>query len=295
MNIIAHTPNSTLSVPYLPTGQHKAEPLTEIDKREVLDFLSIHPVNTVILAGWIRDYGIISPNHRGTFYSSRDSEGNLSGVAFIGAKILFHAVSEDAVTAFAKLARESSDVSMIFAKMEDLRTFWLQFRPEAKMPKVSRQQMICSGGRISDDLEFIHELRIATHADLDAIVSAHAEMVLTETGVDPLAKDADGFRRRCAKRVELDRVFVWFKDGELVFKTDVLGMTPKATYVEGLWVNPRYRGNRYSTIGLASLSQLLLTGRNTICGFLDLEHALADSLYRNAGFTAVDVYGRVDL
>ena len=273
-----------------------AEPLTEKDQAETLNFLSIRPVHAVMLAGWIRDHGIVSPQHCGTFYGHRDEKGNLGGVAMIGRKLLFEAATEEAIIAFARCARDPHhDIRMIFAEEEKLKTFWRYYREETQMPTPSRHQMITCVEPVSADMETASAIRLATRDDLDQIVAAHAEMVMAETGVNPLVADADGFRMRCAQRVDLGRVWVWIKDGELIFKTDILSATPEVIYIEGLWVNPKERGNGYSTSCLASMCRHLLSGSNTICGFVHTEHPLSSSLYRNAGFKVVDTYAKIYL
>lgn len=273
----------------------KAEPLTDNDQYEALNFLSLRPVHAVILAGWIRDHGIVNPKHRGTFYGYRDENGDLAGVALIGRNLLFEAATQDAINAFAVCARDHNDIGMIFAEEEKLKIFWRHFRPEVSMPTPSQHQSITCSDSAPSEIENINEMRIATRDELDQIVACHAEMVMAETGVDPLVADADGFRMRCATRVDQGRVWVWMKDGELIFKTDIVSVTPEVVYIEGLWVNPKARGNRYSTRCLASMCRQLLSGSNTICGFLDADHPLSTSLYRNAGFKAVDTYSRIYL
>lgn len=272
-----------------------AEPLTNDNQQVALEFLSLRPVHTVILAGWIRDHGIESPRHRGTFYGHRDGKGDLAGVAMIGRNLLFEASTEDAVAAFARCARKVPDIRAIFAKEDELSTFWKHFRGESSVPKVSRHKLITSGAAVSDDVEIIDGLRMATNDELDQIVAAHAEMVFDATGVDPLAADADGFRTRCGERVSQGRVCVWLNGGELIFKTDIASVTPEAIYIEGLWVNPKARGNGYSTRCLAGMCRQFLAGSKTICGFVDVEHELYNSLYRKAGFTVVDEYAKISL
>jgi hypothetical protein len=46
-------------------------------------------------------------------------------------------------------------------------------------------------------------------------------MVYVETGVDPLVTYPKGFSMRCASRIRQNRVYVWVKNGELIFKTDI--------------------------------------------------------------------------
>lgn len=289
-----NTQNATSPAFYPTNAAAKAEPLTEEDKREALIFLSLRPVNAVILIGWIRDHGMVSPHHRGTFYGYRNENGDLAGVAMIGRNLLFEASSHEAINAFAVSARDH-DVKMIFAEEEKIKTFWRNYRPETPMPKPSNHQMITCVEPASIEIENINEMRIATREELDQIVAAHAEMVMAETGVDPLATDADGFRMRCTQRVDQGRVWVWMKEGELIFKTDIVSVTREAIYIEGLWVNPKARGNRYSTRCLASMCRQLLSGSNTVCGFLDAEHPLSMSLYRNAGFKVTDTYSKIYL
>ena len=73
-------------------GSVVAERLTENQREEVLEFLARRPLHAVIMSGWIREYGIVSPQHRGDFYGCRDGEGNLVGVALIGRNTLFEEI-----------------------------------------------------------------------------------------------------------------------------------------------------------------------------------------------------------
>lgn len=295
MNIHTNTGSAASPALDLKKMEPNAEPLAEADQQEVLNFLSRRPVNTVILAGWIHDHGIVSPQHRGAFYGYRDENGDLAGVALIGKNLLFEASSDEAITAFAKAARECPDVRMLFAEEEKLIKFWPHFRSETPMPMVSHHRLISSGGLMEEDLENVSELRIATRDELDQIVSTHAEMVLTETGIDPLLADVDGFRQRCATRVDRNRIWVWMDGRELIFKSDIMSVTPEAIYMEGLWVNPKHRGKRYSTRCMATLSRQLGSGSQVVSAFVDADHVLFGSLYRKAGFVEIDEYAKIYL
>ena len=275
--------------------KNKAEKLTNADEKEVLDFLSLRPIHTVILAGWIRDHGIVSDEHRGTFYGCRDAKRNISGVAMVGTNLLVEARTEEALEAFAICARDCPDVRMIFAEEEKLLAFWRHFSNGSPMPSVSRHQLIASGSSAAGDIESVDELRVATPHDLDQIVQAHAQMVFVETGIDPLKSDAEGFRMRCSKRVNNGRVWVWVKNGELLFKTDIVSVTPEATYFEGVWVNPKQRSKGVATRCLNTLCNQLLSGSNVITGFLDGVHSLSNSVYRKTGFIDAARYSKIFL
>src|SRR5437588_10258634 len=73
--------------------------LADGHKEEVLQFLSSRPVHTVVMAGFIRDNGLVSPLNRGTFYGCRDEQGRLRGVALIGHATLIETESDEALAA----------------------------------------------------------------------------------------------------------------------------------------------------------------------------------------------------
>ena len=58
--------------------------LTEDERDEVLEFLSLRPIHTVAMAGFIRDNGLVSELNRGSFYGCRNAQGQLDGVALVG-------------------------------------------------------------------------------------------------------------------------------------------------------------------------------------------------------------------
>src|SRR5947208_1174838 len=87
--------------------------LTEDARAEVLDFLAKRPSHTVMLAGLIRDNGLVNPLNRGTFYGCRNLSGKLEGVALIGHATLFEARTDRAIHALGELARNCSSAHMI--------------------------------------------------------------------------------------------------------------------------------------------------------------------------------------
>lgn len=66
--------------------------LTEAVEREVLEFLAVRPVQTVVITGFIQDNGLESAANRGKFYGYRNAEGkNRTFVGFENEKLVFKA------------------------------------------------------------------------------------------------------------------------------------------------------------------------------------------------------------
>lgn len=264
----------------------------EVD--EALSFLSARPLHTVIMAGLLRDHGPRIPTPQGEFYGCRDSKGALQGVALIGRATMFEARSSAAVSAFAAEARRCPSVRMVMGNAGELKEFWNAYARNGASARLRCHELFYKFSSTTADDE-TRDLRLATARDLEKVVAAHAEMVFEETGVNPLAADADGFRQRCLQRVNAGRVWAFFERDELVFKADVVTQTPEAAYIEGVWVNPTYRQKGHGKGSLRTLKHILLKSVPNVCGFVNAKNDSARKFYESAGGTLFANYSKIYL
>jgi GNAT superfamily N-acetyltransferase len=269
-------------------------PLDGARTEEALAFLGERPLHTVILAGLLRQYGPSVPAPAGDFYACRDAFGRLEGLALLGRATMFEARNAAAVSALAARARRCPSVRMIMGEADSLGLFLESYAAGEQTPRLSCRQFFYGFSRPSGD-ETEAGLRRAAPEDLEQIVTAHARMCFEESGTDPLAEDAEGFRRRCASRIERGNVWTLMEGGELIFKAEVLSETPAAIYVEGVWVSPAHRLRGYGRRCWAALSRALLERAPTFCGFVNAENAAARSFYESTGGVPLGAYDKVYL
>jgi predicted GNAT family acetyltransferase len=129
------------------------------------------------------------------------------------------------------------------------------------------------------------ELRAARLADLDLLVPACAEAHREEIGVDPLRRDADGFRWRTRQQIEDGRSWLWLEDGVIHFKAEASAWTPAAVQLQQVWVDPQARRRGYARRALRDLCRLLLTQVPAVCLFVRPENVPALRLYDSIGMT----------
>lgn len=262
----------------------QVEPLTEADRDVALAFLSIRPVHTVIMAGWIMERGVESPEHRGTFYGCWNVQGILEGVALIGHATMFETTSEAALLAFAELASKEPSVELIFAESDELEKFWGGYSREGQKPQMLCHELLYEKGADETCVEkAAGVVRRATLEEVTQVAQAHAELISAEIGENPMEKDEAGFLARRARRIEQGKIWVLMKEGELIFKADVVAETTEAVYVEGLWVNPRYRRKGYGKLCWNALADVLLTEKQSICGFVNQKNSKARAFYEKVG------------
>ena len=226
--------------PDSPTG--KVRQLTNEDQDEVLAFLASRPIHTVFMAGFIYENGIESSFNRGTFYAYYEGKAEeLAGVALIGHAILLETRSDAALAAFARLAQECPSAHMILGKEEMTSPFLDYFSQAGQSPRRVGREILFEQRHPLTGLEPVAGLRLGTPDDIDLLLPLYADMVLQESGRNPLETDPEGFKQRWLRRIGQDRVWVWIDDGRVIFNTDVMSETPDVIYLEGVYVAPEER------------------------------------------------------
>ena len=265
--------------------------LIENDQKEVLEFLAKRPVHTVVMSSFIQDNGIESSDNRGKFYGYRNNAGNLEGVALIGHTTLIETFSKDALKAFAQIAKNSE--TPIHIMMSDGKTtedFWKFYAGEVKKPRLVCQELLFELKFPFQVQKCKWDVRLAKTEELEQIAEAHAEVAFTESGVDPMVKDREGFLKRCLKRIEKKRTFVVFENGKLIFKADIVAETDNVIYLEGIYVSPEYRGQGTASSCLANLSLGFLNRVENVCLLSNIDFKNAHKSFIKAGFYNSDCY-----
>lgn len=283
--------------PHLPAPELAATvtELTERDRAEVLALLAERPVHTVGMAGLIRDNGMVSEHHRGTFYGCRNSEGRLEGVALVGHHTLVEARTRRALAEFALVAQVCPRTHMIMGEVETVEEFWNHYADEGRRMRHACREILFELRRPVEGFAEAEGLRPATAAEVDLIAPVQAELAEAESGVNPLSVDPEGFVRRCLRRIEQGRTWVVVSDGRLVFKADVQADTPEVVYLEGVYVHPDERGTTLGRRYMTQLCRQLLARTRILCLLANEENERAQRFYRMCGFKTRSVYDTIFL
>lgn len=263
--------------------------LTQDDTTEVRTFLQVRPVHTVVMSSFIKDNGLVSADNRGIFYGYRNEAGELTGVALIGHTTLVEARSEEALTAFAMIARKSeTPIHIMMSEGNAIERFWQLYKQDGSAPRLSFTEKLFELSFPFPVQECEWDVKLADASQIDQIAEAHAEVAFIESGVNPLEKDPEGFMKRCLRRVEQERTFVVFEDGKLVFKADIVAETDDVIYLEGIYVSEEYRGRGIGSSCLAKLSAKLVSRVDNICMLSNVEFKGAHKAFEKAGYKSTD-------
>jgi GNAT superfamily N-acetyltransferase len=265
-------------------GYLAAVELNNHDEVEVLSFLAERPIHTVFMASLIRDNGVVSPRNRGSFYGYRGHDGALEGVALIGHATLVEARNEASLAALAHAAHDCSSAWLMRGEPNEIVRFWNEYKPKGKAPRLICSELLLEQRTPASSRGPLPNLHQASVENLEQVVAINAELFIQEAGRNPLETNPDGFRGRIARRIEQGRVWIWTRDGEIIFKADIVADTPQAIYLESLYVIPAERGKGYGLSCLSQLGSILLTRTEAICLTVNRQSQDVVAFYRKAGY-----------
>jgi len=254
------------------------------EEAEVLNFLSQRPIHTVAMASLISDNGLQSPLNRGNFYGCRDINGHLEGVALVGHATLLETVSDRALQALARIARDCPYTHMIMAEQDRVSDFWANYSEAGHEPRLACREWLLELRSKDNTKASAPALRLATEAELEFVMPIQAQLAKEESGIDPMKVDPVGFRKRCLRRIQQGRTWVLFEGNSLVFKADVISKANEVVYLEGIWLREESRNNGTGVSCMSELSRKLLTHARSICLLVNETNTRALTFYRKCGF-----------
>ena len=269
--------------------------LTNENTAEVVDFLNRRPIHTVTMLGFIRDNGIQGKLNRGTFYSCRNRDGRLEGVALIGHATLMETTSDRALEALADVARTCNNTHVIMGESERIECFWRQYQDGGQELRVACREFLFELQTPQRSVEEVDGFRAATLADLKLVMPVQGQMAFQESGINPMDSDPEGFRARYSRRIQQGRTWVVIENGTLIFKADLISETDDVAYIEGVWVNPERRRNKFGLRCMSQLADLLLKNKKSICLLVNERNTGAHDFYRKAGYEFRGVYDTIFL
>ena len=248
--------------------------LIEPKRDQILRFCARDPVERVFLED-------VARRGLGRFVAVPDGR-ELRALCHVGVNVV---PSGDDCGAFARHAAKAAP-RMLIGEARAVSELWAAAKEVLPRPREDRPEqpvfVIREGPRSGGT-----GLRPATLDDLERLMPACAAAHEQELGMDPLERDAEGFRWRTRSQIDEERSWLWIEDGVILFKAEASAWTPDAVQLQQVWVDPEARRQGYGARGLSDLCRLLLERVPAVCLFVRADNGPAIRLYEAIGMEHV--------
>lgn len=139
------------------------------------------------------------------------------------------------------------------------------------------------------------EVRLVRPNEVDALFPAAVAMYTEEVGVSPLLDDGGrGYRRRIAELVKGKRAYARFVGDRVVFKAELAIVTGRTTQVQGVWVDPEFRGRGLAAPAMAAVVRDALRRVSpTVSLYVNDYNQAARRVYARCGFVSAGSFATV--
>lgn len=265
--------------------------LQESDAGRVLEYLGRDPLMNVYLISRIRDDGIVANN---TTEVRRN--GETVCVATLGTNIVLASQpprsTESLGLAMSMLAERITargiPVRAIVSESELVEHLWRHLASRVDPPTVIRlNQPVYALRETSEPFPGLSEVRYSTLEDLDELVPACAAMHKEEVGINPLDRDAFGYRDRIRELIMSGRSLILRRESRIAFKCELSAVTHEAVQIMGVWTAPTLRQQRIARLALREICGHLHQQGRSVTLFVNDFNEPAIRLYRALGFEQI--------
>lgn len=197
-------------------------------------------------------------------------------------------ITETAVAVIAeRILTRMLPVRAIISPAHLVELLWGRLKTRLDPPTVVRmnQPVYAIRGRL--DYPDLREARYSTARDLEALIPACAAMHREEVGIDPLERDAAGYRERIRELVEQKRSVIRVAEGMIAAKCEYSAVTDDAVQLMGVWTNPALRRRGHARALLREVCGHIARKGKTVTLFVNDFNAPAIELYDSLGFQRI--------
>jgi uncharacterized protein len=266
--------------------------LDDRDLDEALAVCDRDPAANVFVASRMRA-GSLDPGTLGAQMWGYYSGHRLESLCYAGANLVPVEATPLAIRAFAERARKQGRrCSSVVGPAAAVKDLWALLRPywgPARVVRAVQPVMATSAPpKVAADIA----VRQVRPDELGILLPACVAMFTEEVGVSPAGGDGGAlYRARVSELISGGRAFARIENGDVIFKAEIGAVTPGACQVQGVWVNPRVRGQGLAAPGMAAVvvaAQRMFAPLVTL--YVNDFNQPARAAYRRAGFAEVGTF-----
>lgn len=249
----------------------------------------------VFMAAHLEAAGTAAPSSSGgevigTFHNSRMVSACWTGVNLVPVGM----AGSDAAALGTLLGESGRRFSSIFGPAASVMGLWSTLSSYSAEPFDVRSEQPLLEIREPSPVPPTSTLRHTKPSELERILPACAAMFEEEVGYSPYVGGEEHYRRRVASLIRRRHSLVDFDDdGQVIFKAELGTVSATTAQVQGVWVNPAYRGQGLSAGYMSAVVNEALKLAPVVSLYVNSFNTRALALYRTVGFTRTGEFATV--
>ncbi len=224
------------------------------------------------------------------------SRKQLESICWLGANVIPVNASPAAIEAFADLAGiNARQCSSMVGPAEAVLDLWERLRAAWGPAREVRPSQPLLATHTPPAVQADPAVRLVRPDEVGVLFPASVAMYTEEVGVSPL-DDRGGprYRQRVADLVASRRAYARIIDGRVVFKAELAVVTRHTAQVQGVWVDPEFRGQGLAVAGTAAVVRdALRRVAPTVSLYVNDYNTVARRVYARCGFAQVGTFATV--
>jgi ribosomal protein S18 acetylase RimI-like enzyme len=265
------------------------------DTSQLLDLARQDAVANVFILSHLETAGTASPTAGGASILGVFDGGTLVGACWAGANLVpvqldpgfagvVAAAAQRSGRRFASIFGPAGTVLALYAELEQLGLSAHEIRADQPLMTISGAPAVAPNPLLG----------FGQLADFDRILPACAAMFEEEVGYSPYLGGREYYSRRVRGLIRQGHSLAHLNaDGAVVFKAELGAVTPEVTQVQGVWMNPDFRGQGLSAGYMAAVVVLARTLAPVTSLYVNGFNTRARATYERVGFRQVGTFATV--
>jgi predicted GNAT family acetyltransferase len=284
----------------VPRGSPRAEPpefrvLENRDTAALWHLVDADPTANVFLASHLEAACTAARSPSGGEVVGLFRHGILQSACWAGVNLVPVGVADDdGARLGAFLAENNRRFSSIFGPSSSVMSIWSALAPASPAPFDVRPDQPLLELREAPHCAPAPGLRFTRPEELETILPACAAMFEEEVGYSPYLGGAEHYRRRVASLVSRRHSLMDLDSrGRVIFKAELGTVSARTVQVQGVWMNPRYRGRGLAAGYMAAVAAAARRLAPVVSLYVNGHNGPARAAYRRVGFSQVGTFATV--
>lgn len=270
--------------------------LSRTDLPAAIRVLSTNPVENVFVAARVRAAGVEQAS-LGCPVWGYERGGLLRALCHAGSNLVPVNADRAAIEAWTEFAGRQRVCASIIGPSEVALGLWHSLaerwgpswgtvrdvRPHQPVMAISSTPAVGADPRV----------RRVTLEQWEPYTQAAVKMYTEEIGVSPVEGNPAGYRFYVRQLITSGRAFAIFENGRVLFKADLGSVSGSVCQVQGVWVDPEFRGRGLAAPAMAAVVQLARGVVPTVSLYVNDYNVAARATYDRVGFTQVGEFATI--